>query len=116
MQKWQLSLALALVACIFFVSASELRGQAMDKALITHQSESIGIAPLIYGIEKGFYRREGVDLQFRILRSDLAVSAIVGSREVDYMYGAGTAFRAGQPSSKTVSENDAVTVFESAAD
>ena len=67
----------------------------MEKALITHQSESIGIAPLIYGIERGFYRREGVDLQFRILRSDLAVSAIVGSKEVDYMYGAGTAFRAG---------------------
>jgi ABC-type nitrate/sulfonate/bicarbonate transport system substrate-binding protein len=86
---------LSLTACLFCLTASALRGQTLEKALITHQSESIGIAPLIYGIEKGFYRREGVDLQFRILRSDLAVSAIVGSREVDYMYGAGTAFRAG---------------------
>jgi ABC-type nitrate/sulfonate/bicarbonate transport system substrate-binding protein len=90
-----LLLHLAFAGGLFLVGASELRGQAVDKALITHQSESIGIAPLVYGIEKGFYRREGVDLQFRILRSDLAVSAIVGSREVDYMYGAGTAFRAG---------------------
>src|SRR5713226_3134630 len=86
---------LALAVGLFLAPACELRAQAMDKALITHQSESIGIAPLMYGIDRGFYRREGVDLQFRILRSDLAVSAIIGSREVDYMYGAGTAFRAG---------------------
>jgi NitT/TauT family transport system substrate-binding protein len=90
-----LLLASVVAAGLFLASVSEIRGQGMDKALITHQSESIGIAPLMYGVEKGFYRREGVDLQFRILRSDLAVSAIIGSREVDYMYGAGTAFRAG---------------------
>src|SRR5262245_65461083 len=88
-------LASVVAAGLFVAPVSELRGQGIDKALITHQSESIGIAPLMYGVEKGFYRREGVDLQFRILRSDLAVSAIIGSREVDYMYGAGTAFRAG---------------------
>jgi len=88
-------LSLILATSLLFTFAGKLRAQAMEKALITHQSESIGIAPLIYGIDKGFYRREGVDLQFRILRSDLAVSAIVGSREVDYMYGAGTAFRSG---------------------
>ena len=90
-----LLLASVVAAGLFLAPLSEIRGQGMDKALITHQSESIGIAPLMYGVEKGFYRREGVDLQFRILRSDLAVSAIIGSREVDYMYGAGTAFRAG---------------------
>ena len=82
------------VVCLSLAPCSELGAQGLDKALITHTSESIGIAPLIYGIEKGFYRREGVDLQFRILRGDLAVSAMIGSREVDYMYGAGTAFRA----------------------
>ena len=90
-----LLLASVVAAGLFLAPVSELRGQGIDKALITHQSESIGIAPLVYGVEKGFYRREGVDLQFRMLRSDLAVSAIIGSREVDYMYGAGTAFRAG---------------------
>jgi NitT/TauT family transport system substrate-binding protein len=93
MRRFLLSLIFA--TGLLLVFAASLRAQSLDKALITHQSESIGIAPLIYGIERGFYRREGVDLQFRILRSDLAVSAIIGSREVDYMYGAGTAFRAG---------------------
>jgi len=62
--------------------------------LITHSSESISITPLIYGIEKGFYRREGIDLQFRVLRGELAVSSIIAGKDVDYMYGAGTAFTA----------------------
>src|SRR5262249_2223289 len=88
-------LSLILATGLLFTFAGELRAQATEKALITHQSESIGIAPLIYGIDKGFYRREGVDLQFRILRSDLAVSAIVGSRGVDHLHGTGTASPAG---------------------
>jgi NitT/TauT family transport system substrate-binding protein len=66
--------------------------QSLEKVLITHSSESISLTPLIYGIEKGFYRKEGIDLQFRVLRGELAVSAIVAGKEVDYLYGAGTAF------------------------
>ena len=66
--------------------------QPLEKALITHSSESISITPLIYGIERGMYRREGIDLQFRVLRGELAVSSIVSGKDVDYMYGAGTAF------------------------
>jgi ABC-type nitrate/sulfonate/bicarbonate transport system substrate-binding protein len=65
-----------------------------DRALITHNSESITIAPIVYGIEKGFYRNEGINLEFRFLRSDLAAAAISGGQEVDYMISAGTAFRA----------------------
>jgi len=72
----------------------ESQAQAPERVLITHSSESISITPLIYGIEKGFYRREGIDLQFRVLRGELAVSSIVGGKDVDYMYGAGTAITA----------------------
>lgn len=68
--------------------------QSLEKVLITHSSESISITPLIYGIEKGFYRKEGIDLQFRVLRGELAVSSIIAGKDVDYMYGAGTAFTA----------------------
>jgi NitT/TauT family transport system substrate-binding protein len=77
-----------------FAPAGEGYAQKLDRPLLTHSSESISIAPLIYGIEKGLYRNEGVDLQFRILRGDLAISAMVNSKEVDYIYGAGTAFLA----------------------
>ena len=65
-----------------------------DRAVITHNSESITIAPIVYGIEKGFYRNEGINLEFRFLRSDLAAAAISGGQEIDYMISAGTAFRA----------------------
>jgi len=86
--------ALGLGILLFFAVSVESKAQGLEKALITHSSESISITPLIYGIEKGFYRKEGVDLQFRILRGDLAISAMLGSKEVDYIYGAGTAFLA----------------------
>jgi NitT/TauT family transport system substrate-binding protein len=87
---------LALGLGIFFLLSGPLesKAQGLEKALITHSSESISITPLIYGIEKGLYRKEGVDLQFRILRGDLAISALVSGKEVDYIYGTGTAFLA----------------------
>lgn len=86
-------LGLALAAFMFAPGALVL-GQSPDRAVITHSSESISITPLIYGIEKGLYRKEGVDLQFRVLRGDLAISAIVAGRDIDYMYGAGSAVTA----------------------
>ena len=86
--------ALGLGILLSFAVSVESKAQGLEKALITHSSESISITPLIYGIEKGFYRKEGVDLQFRILRGDLAVGAMLSGKEVDYIYGAGTAFLA----------------------
>ena len=65
-----------------------------DRAIISHNSESITILPIVYGIEKGFYRAEGVNMDFRFLRADLAAAAIASSQEVDYMISTGTAFRA----------------------
>jgi NitT/TauT family transport system substrate-binding protein len=82
------------MSVLVLAAAGECWAQRLDKALLTHSSESISITPLIYGIEKGFYRNEGVDLQFRILRGDLAIAAMVNSKDVDYIYGAGTAFLA----------------------
>jgi NitT/TauT family transport system substrate-binding protein len=84
------------IGLIFFLFTQPFQssGQPLEKAIITHNSESITIAPIIYGIEKGFYRREGIDLEFRFLRADLAAAAIGGSQEVDYMISSGTAFRA----------------------
>ena len=59
----------------------------LEHAVITHNSESITIAPIVYGIERGFYRREGLDLEFRFIRADLAAAAIAGSGEIDYKIG-----------------------------
>jgi NitT/TauT family transport system substrate-binding protein len=75
-----------------FVFFQSFGVDAQEKVVITHSSESISITPLVYGIERGFYRKEGIDLQFRVLRGELAVSSIVSGKDIDYMYGAGTAF------------------------
>lgn len=88
-----LMLRLSLTLLLLLGSTAPVFAQSLDKAIIAHTSESISLAPLLFGIEKGFYRKEGVDLDFRILRTDLASAAMVGSREVDYMYSAGTALR-----------------------
>jgi NitT/TauT family transport system substrate-binding protein len=88
------SRAVKLSTVLVLLVSVDANPQALEKALITHSSESISITPLIYGIEKGFYRKEGIDLQFRILRGELAISAMVSGKEVDYIYGAGTAFLA----------------------
>lgn len=90
------SFTLLLVSALLFIvsPAYGAAPQGLERVLVTHSSESISIAPLQYGMEKGLYRKEGLDVQFRILRGDLAVAAMVGSREVDYICGAGTAFTA----------------------
>src|SRR3954453_22788196 len=44
------------------LAAPRAHAQKLDRALLTHSSESISIAPLLYGIEKGLYKKEGVDL------------------------------------------------------
>ena len=86
----QIWTSLTLVARLASCFAGEGRAQTLEKVLITHSSDSISITPLLYGIEKN-YRKEGIDLSFRVLRGELAVSAIVSGKDVDYIYGAGTA-------------------------
>lgn len=79
-----------LLALLWASSAAWAQG---ERAVISHNSESITIAPILYGIEKGFYRNEGIQLEFRFLRTDLAAAALT-SQELDYMISTGTAFRA----------------------
>ncbi|HSK30604.1 MAG TPA: ABC transporter substrate-binding protein [Candidatus Limnocylindria bacterium] len=80
------------VGSFLLASIADLAAQTPEKVLITHSSESISLTPLLYGMERGLYRKEGIDLQFRVLRGELAVSSIVAGKDVDYLYGAGTAF------------------------
>jgi NitT/TauT family transport system substrate-binding protein len=52
----------------------------------------LSIGPLLYGIEKGFYRDEGIDLLYVSIRADLGIKALLAG-ELDYIYSAGTAIR-----------------------
>ena len=42
--------------------------QSVGKAISAHTSESISLAPLMYALGKGYYHKEGFDLEFCILR------------------------------------------------
>src|SRR5437867_11145197 len=82
-KKVWISLGLALLIVCGLQSAA--KAQALEKVLITHSSDSVSITPLLYGIVKGFYRKEGIDLQFRVLRGAMPVCSIVAGNDVDYM-------------------------------
>jgi len=70
------------------------RLQAAEKVTIAHSAQlSATVAPLFYGIDRGFFRDENIDLEYRVLRTDIAVKAILNN-EIDYLFSAGTAIRA----------------------
>lgn len=53
---------------------------------------SLSIGPLLYGIDRGFYREEGIDLLYVPIRADLGIKALLAG-DVDYIYSVGTIIR-----------------------
>jgi hypothetical protein len=66
----KISTSLALIILLMWCFEADVRPQTLEKVLIIHSSDSISITLLLYGIEKDFYRKEGIDLSFRILRGE----------------------------------------------
>jgi ABC-type nitrate/sulfonate/bicarbonate transport system substrate-binding protein len=67
---------------------------AQEKAIVSHSVRgSLSIGPLLYGIQKGFYRQEGIELLYVSIRADLGIKALV-SGDIDFIYSAGTGIRA----------------------
>ncbi len=67
---------------------------AQERVIVSHSVRgSLSIGPLLYGIQKGFYRDEGIDLLYVSIRADLGIKALV-SGDVDFIYSAGTGIRA----------------------
>jgi NitT/TauT family transport system substrate-binding protein len=82
--------ALALMICL----PATFRLEAAEKVTIAHSAQlSATVAPLFYGIDRGFFRDENIDLEYRVLRTDIGVKAILNN-EIDYLFSAGTAIRA----------------------
>lgn len=64
---------------------------ALERVVISHSVRGgLSIGPLLYGIARGFYRHEGIDLLYVSIRADLGIKAMLAG-EVDYIYSAGTA-------------------------
>ena len=81
-----------IVGVITFGLALTVGGQ--ERVVVSHSVRgSLSIGPLLYGIDKGFYKQEGIDLLYVSIRADLGTKALLMG-DVDYIYSAGTAIRA----------------------
>src|ERR1700693_5675477 len=66
---------------------------AQEKVVVGHSARAaLSIGPLLYGIERGFYRDEGIDLIYISLRADLGIKALLAG-DLDYSYSVGKIFR-----------------------
>jgi NitT/TauT family transport system substrate-binding protein len=74
------------ILCLLFASSAG----AQEKVIVSHTTRgSLSIGPLLYGIERGFYRDEGIDLVYVSIRADLGIKRLI-SGDVDYLYSVGT--------------------------
>src|SRR6185436_19393411 len=86
----KLCLKLLIVVIVCFIAA---RAVAQEKVVVGHTARAaLSIGPLLYGIERGFYRDEGIDLVYVSLRADLGIKALL-SGDIDYSYSTGTILR-----------------------
>ena len=66
---------------------------AQEKVVVGHSARAaLSIGPLLYGIERGFYRDEGIEAVYVSLRADLGIKALL-SGDIDYSYSVGTIIR-----------------------
>jgi ABC-type nitrate/sulfonate/bicarbonate transport system substrate-binding protein len=90
-REGHLEVCTCLLAIFLF---SSLRLEAMEKVIITHSvGLSSTVAPLFYGIDRGFFKEQNIDLEYRILKTELGITALLNG-EVDYSYSGGTGMRA----------------------
>jgi len=83
----------ATVIIIILLISSFSIATAQEKVIVGHSARAaLSIGPLLYGIERGFYRDEGIDLVYVSLRADLGIKALL-SGDIDYSYSTGTILR-----------------------
>ncbi len=81
------------VIIIILLISSLSIATAPEKVIVGHSARAaLSIGPLLYGIERGFYRDEGIDLVYVSLRADLGIKALL-SGDIDYSYSTGTIIR-----------------------
>jgi NitT/TauT family transport system substrate-binding protein len=88
------AIVLALTVALPFWHVGKVWAQTAQRVFITATNlEDLMSAHIRYGIERGIFKREGVDLQFRAMPPSLTFPAMAAG-EVDYTSQVGSAFRA----------------------
>lgn len=84
----------SLIFLLCVLGARESSAQTLEKVFITAtNAEAVTDTLFWYGIDRGLFRKEGIDLEYRLLPPNLALAAMV-AREVDYASTVGSPFRA----------------------
>ena len=93
-------LPLAIVSLVFvigdlpsFVHAQQEARRPLEKVRLTVPAKSLTFVPYYFGKSKGFFEREGIDLEIIVMRPPIGITALqVG--EVDYSAAGGLSIRA----------------------
>jgi len=84
---------LLIIGAIILLSFWVTVAGAQEKVIVSHTTRgSLSIGPLLYGIDRGFYRDEGIDLLYVSIRADLGIKTLI-TGDVDYLYSVGTIIR-----------------------
>ena len=90
-------LLLAIVLLVFVMGAFPWRVHAQQKPLekvrLTVPAKSLTFVPYYFGKAKGFFEREGIDLEIIVMRPPIGVTALQ-AKEVDYSAAGGLSLRA----------------------
>ena len=90
--KTAVKFPVTVITIILLISSFSI-ATAQEKVIVGHSARAaLSIGPLLYGIERGFYRDEGIDLVYVSLRADLGIKALL-SGDIDYSYSTGTIIR-----------------------
>jgi NitT/TauT family transport system substrate-binding protein len=85
-------LFLSLFAVLFPMSSAVVSAQQLEKITVATTAESVSDIPILYGIEKGLFRKEGLEPHFHQMPGNLSLAAMA-TGEVDYTAHVGTPFR-----------------------
>jgi len=81
------------IVAALLLSLCVIPARAQEKVIVGHSARAaLSIGPLLYGIDRGFYRDEGIDLVYVSIRADLGIKALL-SGDIDYSYSTGTIIR-----------------------
>jgi ABC-type nitrate/sulfonate/bicarbonate transport system substrate-binding protein len=98
MKKAFLTLVVALAILLigpapFFVHAQPETRKPLEKVRLTVPAKSLTFLPYYFGKSKGFFEREGIDLEIIVMRPPIGVTALQ-AKEVDYSAAGGLSIRA----------------------
>jgi len=78
---------------LVFASGADAQQKALERVRVTVPAKSLTFVPYCFGKAKGFFEREGIDLEIVVMRPPIGITALQ-AREVDCSAAGGLSLRA----------------------